>query len=224
MSEGFPGSTPNGSTKSFAVRSITDFLRKLEIEIRQLREAEATGLDEELVSHIGMNAAVTAYHTGDWLFGQLTATQIADFNRVLGTNVRDATEFLSEVCARSRDLQMCREIAHHSKHFEMRKPDHMIVAATSAGTCTASLTAPFASIVRRAVDDPIPERMLRASSQGPRRYKIQFVPSRATVLKIVDGKTRHRASDVYERVLQIWKEFLADPVEAAHRHLLSARF
>jgi hypothetical protein len=107
--------------QTFALESCRDLLEKLHRELDRYREV--TGRDEEdatalldLVDRLkdsAFNAAVTAWHLGDWVFNDMTPEQREAFGF---TKVRDLQDYVRGKC---RALHLCRYAATASKHWEV---------------------------------------------------------------------------------------------------------
>jgi hypothetical protein len=100
-----------GRDKTFALENCRDLLNKLEREVDRLRAARAHN-DITTMIDTAFNAAVTAWHLCDWVFGDMTIEQREKLK------VRDLSEF-QEMARREYALHVCRQIATASKHWEI---------------------------------------------------------------------------------------------------------
>jgi hypothetical protein len=117
--------------KTFGLENCRDLLRKLEWELSCLRDT--TGDDPEPLMFFAFNAAVTAWHLGDWVWSDMTDVQRNDLQ--VEWEIDDMTKgnFRFEVRNKNRSLALCREVATASKHVEiLQSPDPLVRTEVSA--------------------------------------------------------------------------------------------
>jgi hypothetical protein len=113
---------PAKAVRSFQVKTVTDMLAKLDWELRQLLAAQVSisPLAMRVSSYFAINAAITAFHTADWIWAVASEEQRAAWIADVQTlkRARPKTRFQIMIKRKCSEFGLCREIANSSKHLE----------------------------------------------------------------------------------------------------------
>ena len=117
--------------KTFGLESCRDLLNKLEWEEKRLKDTDEQ--DVEGLMYNAFNAAVTAWHIGDWVWGDMSPEQRKALQGDWGVTLDKQGIFQTALRDKAPALNICREIATASKHVKVTQyPDHTIDANVSA--------------------------------------------------------------------------------------------
>jgi hypothetical protein len=86
-------------------------------------------------AYCAFNCAVTAWHIADWTWQSADSERQQSMGSKLWFSLssndgKNFDRFADAICAQSRALKICREIANGSKHTKLRKSNENIVAKT----------------------------------------------------------------------------------------------
>lgn len=169
--------------KTFALENCRDLLRKLEWEVAGLRATDPNDLDE--LAFRAFNAAVTAWHMGDWVWADMTEDQRNGLRTDWKHRLSNLGEFRSRAREISRAIGLCREIATASKHVEVtQSPDPTVETTASA-----------------AVSDVVVNGDLVVAGDSP-------VTVTAWALNVRDDDKLRPFLEVLDEALTFWTEFI----------------
>lgn len=125
---------PFTSTKPKSVFHLHDpaaLYRKLVWEIAELAKVDERRRGKAFdfaPAYQAYNCAVTAWRIADGVWAASNPEGRSDFAtafgfKLCGDDRKNLNRFLDALCAKSRALKICREIAKGSKHLEISKPD-----------------------------------------------------------------------------------------------------
>ena len=173
-----------GQRATYGLANARNLLQKLHWEIRSLDRANRSNPTE--LYYIAFNAAVTAWHIGDWVWPALTEPQKKKIGEDWDLAINVKGDFLGALRKQNRCLAICREIATASKHFEStQNPDHEI------------------DTVSKARAEPIYTSTGDVITAGEHR-----VVAPAWTLQVQDGDERADFVNVIREVSDFWHGFL----------------
>jgi hypothetical protein len=170
--------------KTFGLENCRSLLNKLLWEKKHL---ESSLGDVEALMFVAFNAAVTAWHLGDWVWADMTEEQRDALRIEWNLELKDRTEFLFALRQRERSLAICREIATASKHVKVsQSPDRGI---------GVTVKAEFADVITNEGEVAI-------------EHGGSPVTSATWNLYVIDGEDSRCFQHVLELALCYWTEFI----------------
>lgn len=177
---------PSPDEKTFGHRSGRDILGKLEREVRRL----ASAVDRDDIVDHGINVAWTAWHLTEWVWPDTEHTPgLRD--RLAASNVEAFKRYAIDACP---ELRYCRIITNNAKHLKCRREypgDPRFVTAVAPGE--------FAWVNDRG------EPFTFVNDEG---QPITWTTAAWDLSIVEEDGTRHRAADVFGRVLNWWTKFI----------------
>jgi hypothetical protein len=184
-----PQETQHTPPKMLAMQSSRDMLEKLRREIDRLA---GSIIRQEIVDH-GLNAAMTAWHLTDWVWGEIQgSTRLPTLTVGAGAPIRELKQFQELVKRNCAELAYCEGIAISTKHFAFSK---LPVFSTK--------------VTERFKIAPVPISKDGAATRhqfSPIGENIAYT-AQAAELWITDGRSLTPAAEVLEQAFQWWRKF-----------------
>jgi hypothetical protein len=117
------GTDMNEAQHSFGIKNAKDLLKKLHEEVADFKK-------EEHSSRHAINAAFTAWHLHEWVWGMLKS-RYADQQLIFGRPFKNYGEFLDFLLTSCDALAVMRDISNGSKHLNVDRDSKAKVTGTT---------------------------------------------------------------------------------------------